>query len=67
VLWVLVAGAVSVFDASGHKWLKPLLLAQIDLCEIDSWSKMQDLLKSFMWIGLVHDKPGKGVFDLAVG
>jgi hypothetical protein len=67
VLWLLMAGAVSVFDPSDHEWLKPLLLVNIGLCEIDSWSKMQDLLRSFMWIGLVHDKPGKGVFDMAVG
>jgi hypothetical protein len=67
VLWLLMAGAVSVFDSSDHEWLKPLLLVNIGLCEIDSWSKMQDLLMSFMWIGLVHDKPGKGVFNLTVG
>jgi hypothetical protein len=44
-----------------------LLLVNIRLCEIDSWIKMQDLLMSFMWIGLVHDKPGKGLFNLTVG
>jgi hypothetical protein len=43
-----------------------LLLVNIRLCEIDSWIKMQDLLMSFMWIGLVHDKPGKGLFNLTV-
>ena len=63
LLWLLMVGAVSVFDATDDGWLKPLLLVNIGLCEIDSWSKMQDLLKSFMWIGLVHDKPGKGVFE----
>jgi hypothetical protein len=66
VLWLLMAGAVSVFDASDDGWLKPLLLVNIRLCEIDSWIKMQDLLMSFMWIGLVHDKPGKGLFNLTV-
>lgn len=59
VLWLLMAGAVSVFNASNDGWLKPLLLGNIGLCEIDSWSRMQNLLMSFMWIGLVHDKPGK--------
>jgi hypothetical protein len=67
VLWLLMAGAVAVFDSSDYEWLKPLLLANIGLCKIDSWSQMHDLLRSFMWIGLVHDKPGKGAFDLAVG
>jgi len=67
VLWLLMAGAISVFDASDHEWPKPLLLANIGLCKIDSWSQMQDLLRSFIWIGLVHDKLGKRVFDLTVG
>lgn len=66
LLWLLMVGAVSVFDASDDEWLTPLLLVNIGLCEIDSWSKMQDLMKSFMWIGLVYDKPGKGVFDSTV-
>jgi len=63
LLWLLMVGAISVFDAADDGWLKPLVLANIGLCEIDSWSKMHDLLKSFMWIGLVHDKPGRQVFD----
>lgn len=63
-IWLLMIGAVSVFDATDDQWLKPLLLLNLRLCEIDSWSKMQDLLKSFMWIGLLHDKPGKAVFEL---
>ena len=28
-----------------------------------SWNEMRGVLKSFMWIGLLHDKPGKDVFD----
>jgi hypothetical protein len=67
MLWLLMAGAVSIFDACNNEWLKPFLLVNIGLSEIDSWSQMQDLLKSFMWIPLVHDKPGKGLLDLAVG
>lgn len=72
MLWLLMVGAVSVFDGQiandngDDRWLKPLLLVNMDLCGIHSWSEMRDLLESFMWIGLVHDKPGKAVFDSAV-
>jgi hypothetical protein len=66
VLWLLMAGAVSISDASDHEWLKSLLIFNIGLCEIGSWGKMQALLRSFMWISPVHDKPGKGMFDLTV-
>lgn len=58
-----MTGAISVFDAVDDLWLKPLLAAHISLCKIDSWSEMQDLLKSFMWISMIHDKAGKVVFD----
>ena len=63
LLWLLMVGAVSVFDGTDDEWLKPLLLVNMSLCGIDSWSKLQELLKSFMWIGLVHETPGQAVFD----
>ena len=66
LLCLLMVGAVSIFDATDDGWLKPLLLVNIGLCEIDSWSKMQDLLKEFIWIGRVHDKPGKSMFDSTI-
>ena len=66
VLWLLMIGAALVFDATDHWWLKPALLVNMGLCEIKSWSEMQHLLKSCMWIGLVHDKPGRRVFDSTI-
>ena len=62
LLWLLVVGSVSAFDATDDEWLRPLLLANMGYCQIDSWSKMRDLLKSFMWIGLVYDKAATSVF-----
>jgi hypothetical protein len=67
VLWLLMTGAVSVFDGSDDAWFNPLLRETMRTCKVDSWSEMRDLLMSFMWIGLVHDKTGKRVFDSAVG
>ncbi|KIN08820.1 hypothetical protein OIDMADRAFT_175530 [Oidiodendron maius Zn] len=66
LLWILVVGAISILDAANIEWLNPVLLTNIDICEIESWNTMQDLLKSFIWIGLIHDKPGKEVFDTAL-
>ena len=67
LLWLLMIGAVSVFEAADDVWLKPLLFANIKLHGIDSWSEMQDRLKSFLWIGLIHDRPGKAIFDSITG
>ncbi|KAI1771129.1 hypothetical protein F4818DRAFT_213531 [Hypoxylon cercidicola] len=63
LLWLLMVGAVSIFDTADDAWLKPLWIASMRCSGIDSWDRMQDLLNSFMWIGLVHDKAGKRVFD----
>ena len=64
-LWLLMVGAVSVFGCADDNWLKPWLRVNIDPGKVESWSDMQDILKSLMWIGLVLDEPGKVVFDSA--
>jgi hypothetical protein len=63
LLWLLTIGAISVFRESDDVWLKPWIRENIHSCELESWSEMQDILDSFMWIGLVHDEPGKKIFD----
>lgn len=64
-LWLLMVGAVSVFDDSDHVWLNSSLRKVMGECEVVSWHEMRHLLVSFMWIGLVHDKMGKRVFASA--
>lgn len=67
LLWLLVVGAVSVFGCEDEKWLRPRLRANIDsIGGLKSWTDVQDVLKSFMWIGLVLDEPGIEVFDSAM-
>jgi hypothetical protein len=66
MIWLLMVGAVSVLDEGDEPWLKPLLRVNSGLCAIDGRSEMQRLLKDFMWIGLVYDKPGHKVFDTIV-
>ncbi|KIX95516.1 uncharacterized protein Z520_08636 [Fonsecaea multimorphosa CBS 102226] len=63
MLWFLMVGAISAFTTSDHPGLKDCLRQHIDRCEVKSWNEMRGVLKSFMWIGLLHDKPGKDVFD----
>lgn len=64
LLWLLMIGAISVFTKD-EAWLKPWLRGNIDLCGIQSWNEMRDSLDSFLWIGYLHDKPGKNIFDSA--
>ncbi|KAI8954479.1 hypothetical protein F4801DRAFT_504308 [Xylaria longipes] len=67
VVWLLMAGAVTVFDESDNAWVHGLLREAASLCRIKYWSQMRDMLNSLMWIGIVHDNLGKRVFDAAIG
>ena len=62
-LWLFMIGATFVFDATDDWWLRPDLLLRMVSCGTTSWSQMKQSLESVMWIGLIHDKPGKRVFD----
>ncbi|KAI1407370.1 hypothetical protein F5Y13DRAFT_195433 [Hypoxylon sp. FL1857] len=62
-LWLLMAGAISVFGKADDEWLKPWLRVAMNICQIRSWVDAQSILSSFMWISLAHDELGKCVFD----
>jgi hypothetical protein len=63
LLWLLMIGAISVFTEPDDAWLKPWLRSNIELCKVESWSELRGIMNSFIWIGLVFDKPGKDIFD----
>ena len=64
VLWLLMVGAVSIFTpAADYPWLKDRLRQQLNTCQIKSWDEVREVFKSFLWIGMLHDKAGKDVFD----
>lgn len=63
IIWLLTVGGISIFTTSDDTWLKHSLQEHIVICKLKSWSEMRGILKSFMWIDLLHDKPGKDIFD----
>ncbi|KFY32795.1 hypothetical protein V495_08731 [Pseudogymnoascus sp. VKM F-4514 (FW-929)] len=66
VLWLFTIGATVLFDTGDEWWLKPALLVKMGKCEIRSWGEMRHLLKSNLWIDLIHDSPGKLMFNSTV-
>ncbi|OTA55494.1 hypothetical protein K449DRAFT_175142 [Hypoxylon sp. EC38] len=68
LIWLLTIGSVSVFNDSSDSdvWLKPWLRVNLEVCGVRSWVAMREVLDSFMWVGLVHDMPGKALFDSTV-
>ena len=35
-----------------------------DRYQVKTWKDMQEILKSFMWIALLDEQPGKQMYDL---
>lgn len=65
-LWLLITGAISIFDEHNDQWLKPQLLVIINSCSLDSWDQVRDILHSIMWVDLLHDCLGRKYFDSMV-
>ncbi|KAK9420521.1 putative Transcription factor domain-containing protein [Seiridium unicorne] len=66
LLWLLMIGSVSVFSAVDGVWLLPWMRVNIGLCDTDDWHKLRRELKACPWIDVLHDKPGREIFDSAV-
>ncbi|KAK4561502.1 hypothetical protein LTR86_004820 [Recurvomyces mirabilis] len=62
MLWVLMVGAVSIFDSQNDGWLSYMLRHHFRSQQL-SWTEVQDVLKSFLWIPLLDEEPAKLIWD----
>ncbi|KAI0135839.1 hypothetical protein F4814DRAFT_38297 [Daldinia grandis] len=63
MLWLLMVGAISIFNISDEVWLSERIEEHVGRCQIKTWREMQDTLKSFLWIGVLDEQPGRYVYD----
>ena len=64
LLWLLMVGAVTMaYEPDDVVWIRHWLRINLGLCAVFTWDETKELLSSFLWIGLVYDKPGRNVFD----
>jgi len=64
MLWLLMTGALSVFHVSDETWLEESLREHAVKCKVDTWKEMEDIFKSYMWIPLLDEQPGKQIYGL---
>ena len=64
MLWLLMIGASSLYKVEEEEWLRLVLREHVEKCQVRTWNEMQDILKSYMWIGLLDDRTGKEIFEL---
>lgn len=63
LLWLLVIGSISVLSKDDDLWIKRWLRKILEFRKAQSWNDMQDILKSYMWIEMLHDEPAKMLYD----
>ncbi len=63
MLWLLMTGAISLFDVSEEAWLSESLREHVDQSQVKTWKEMKEVLGSFMWIAILDDQPGKQIYD----
>lgn len=63
VLWLSMIGACSLFNVPDETWLAECLQNALDRSQVKSWKEMQDILRSFLWIGLLDDEAGKRIYE----
>lgn len=64
-LWLLMIGKISifVFDTDDSAWIRSSLREQIGINEVCAWPQLRQILKSFLWIDILHDEPGRKLFE----
>ena len=62
MLWMLMVGAVSIFDVHKEEWLGATLRYHAR-SQQRSWTEVQDILKSFLWIPLLDEEPARSIWD----
>lgn len=58
MLWMLMVGAVSIFNVQEHQWLEDMLRDHARDAQ-KSWTGVQDILKSFLRMPLLDEEAGR--------
>ena len=62
-LWLLTIGAISIVDESDYNSVRLLFLRYIQACDVHDWTSMRSRMQEYMWISIIHDKPGEEFFE----
>ncbi|KIW39419.1 hypothetical protein, variant [Exophiala oligosperma] len=62
-LWILMVAVISIPNLAEDIWLFKSLQTLFQVCNITSWTGLRGFMKSMMWIDVLHDKPGKDIYE----
>ena len=63
LLWLLVAGSTAGFPQGDDVHLKSSMRTIATTHHVVSWDEMKEILKSVMWIDIIHDGAARVLFD----
>lgn len=63
LLWALFITTLSVYEQFNRHWLHEMLMEVVQLLHLRTWTETRAVLKSFLWIDIVFDKPAERLFD----
>ncbi|KAF2670596.1 hypothetical protein BT63DRAFT_478723 [Microthyrium microscopicum] len=58
-IWMLVIARITAVDDSDDEWIMSRLSALLRSVKKSEWKEIRTMLKSFIWMDLVHDGPGQ--------
>jgi hypothetical protein len=62
-LWVLVLGGISALGKDDRAWIFSRIRDKASVLGVNTWDKARKCLVKFPWINVVHDEPGRKLWD----
>jgi hypothetical protein len=66
VMWLLMVGAVSILNEADYVWLKPWLTMHLQMCDVNSWAELEQILKAHLWVDVLQSSVGKRVYEYKI-
>jgi hypothetical protein len=63
LMWCIFIGSVSALNVGGEELLRTLLVETCEPGHLYTWTEVRDVLNLFPWVGILHDAPGKTVWN----
>ncbi|TID03948.1 hypothetical protein CH35J_003092 [Colletotrichum higginsianum] len=63
LLWLLMLGAISVFEKEDDPWLLPELARVSEQLMLKTWEDIHCELKRYLWIDSIHNGQGRRLWD----
>ncbi|KAK7433157.1 hypothetical protein QQZ08_000088 [Neonectria magnoliae] len=63
LLWALFVSSISIFENYEQEWLRAAMVQTASVLSLRTWAETRMVLKSFLWIDMVYNRPGKLLFE----